>query len=76
MTLEEVQEFIEARKAEGDTEEDIVKVFYVMYANDKITEQDLESLLGAMGWEFTDEFKAMSDEDKKKDGIKKTTPIR
>ena len=41
-----------------------------MYANDKMDLDDLRALTELMGYEFTDEFMAMSDEDKKTKGLK------
>ncbi len=70
MTMEELKEFIEERKQEGYSEDEILKIFYMMYADDKITLNDLEVMGKAMGYEFTEEFKAMSDEDKKTKGLK------
>ena len=69
MTFEEVKEFLEARKAEGESEEDILKVFYAMYVKGVIELSDLRTFTEALGWKFTDEFEAMSEEDKKKRGL-------
>ncbi len=70
MTMEELKEFIEERKKEGYSEDEILKIFYMMYAADDITLNDLEVMGKAMGYEFTEEFKTMSDEDKKTKGLK------
>ncbi len=69
MTLEEIQKAIEGFKEEGYTEEEILKIFYVMYQDDAIPLDDLRILTEAMGYEFTEEFEAMSEEDKKTKGL-------
>lgn len=69
MTIDEIKEMIEGFKKEGYTEEDILKIFYTMYADDSIPLEDLRILIEAMGYEFTDEFEAMSEEDKKTKGL-------
>ena len=69
MTLEEVKEFLEERKAEGESEEDILKVFYAMYVKGAIELSDLRTFTEALGWKFTDEFEALPEEEKKKRGV-------
>lgn len=70
MTIEEAKKALEQLKSEGYSEEDIMKTLYLMYANDKMDLDDLRALTELMGYEFTDEFMAMSDEDKKTKGLK------
>lgn len=70
MTIEEAKKALEQLKSEGYSEEDIMKTIYLMYANDKMDLDDLRALTELMGYEFTDEFMAMSDEDKKTKGLK------
>ena len=72
MTIEEAKKALEQLKSEGYSDEDIVKTLYLMYANDKMDLDDLRALTELMGYEFTEEFEAMSDEDKKKNGLKQT----
>ncbi len=69
MTVEEAKKAFEELKAQGETEDDILKVLYVMYQNDQFGVEELESFVNILGYEFTDEFKAMSDEDKKTKGL-------
>lgn len=69
MTLEEAKEAIEQFRAEGDSDEDMLKSFYMMYANDDITLDDLRVLTELVGWHFTEEFEAMSEADKKTKGL-------
>ena len=65
MTVEEVNKAIDALKANGMTEQEILASFYAMFCEDKITADQLEGLAQVMGYELTDEFKNLSDEDKK-----------
>lgn len=66
MTLEELKTAIDRLRADGETEEEMLAVFYGMYIEDEITLENLRTIIGVMGYEFTDEFEAMSEEDKKK----------
>lgn len=70
MTLEELKEAIEGFKKEGYEEEEILEIFYLMYADGKMPLEDLRMMTEAMGYEFTEEFEAMSEEDKKQKGLK------
>ena len=69
MTLKEAKQVIDEYLAQGETEEDIVGALYVMYQEDDINLEELEQLIGLLGYEFTEEFKNMSDEDKKTKGV-------
>ena len=68
MTLEELKKFIEKLKAQGETEEEMLAVFYGMYIDDMITLENLRTLTEVLGYEFTEEFENMSEEDKKTKG--------
>lgn len=68
MTLEEAKAAIEDLKAQGETEDDILKVLYGMFTEDKLSLSDLRTFIGILGYEFTEEFEAMSDDDKKTKG--------
>lgn len=70
MTIEEAKKALEQLKKEGYSDEDIVKTLYLMYANDKLRLSDLRTLTELMGYEFTEEFEAMSEEDKKQKDFK------
>lgn len=70
MTLEELKEVIEGFKEEGYTEEEILEIFYLMYADGKMPLDDLRMMTEAMDYKFTEEFEAMSEEDKKKKGLR------
>lgn len=68
MTLEEAKAAIEDLKAQGETEDDILKVLYLMFTKGEFDAETLRALVGTMGYEFTEEFEAMSDDDKKTKG--------
>lgn len=69
MTMEDLKGLIEELKQEGNSEEDIVAGFYKMFQDDKINFEQLEALVHQVGWEITDEFRNLSDEDKKTKGF-------
>lgn len=69
MTKEEATKFFEEQKANGMSEDEILAVLYKMFQDDKIDLNQLEALCAVMGYELTDEFKNMSDEDKKTKGV-------
>lgn len=68
MTWEELKKIFEDFKREG-YEEEILEILYLMYADGKIPLEDLRIMTEALGYEFTEEFEAMSEEDKKKKGL-------
>lgn len=68
MELEDLKEALEELKAEGISEDDRLKILYLMYANDEIDLETLREMADYMGYEFTDEFEAMSEHDKKTKG--------
>lgn len=69
MTIEEAKEALEELKRSGESDEDILKVLYLMYVDGKMNLSDLRGFTELLGYEFTDEFEAMSDEDKKTKGL-------
>lgn len=73
MTYEEAKAAIEDLKAQGETEDDILKVLYLMFTKGEFDVETLKALIGTMGYEFTDEFEAMSEEDKKTKGWEQET---
>lgn len=68
MTVEEAKKAIEEFRAQGDTDEDIVGIFYMMFCDDKLSLEEFEDLLDLMDYELTEEFKAMTEEEKKTKG--------
>lgn len=69
MTIDEAKEALEDLKKEGNSDEDILKILYAMYQDDNITLSDLRSFTELLEYEFTEEFEAMSEEDKKTKGV-------
>lgn len=69
MTKEEATKFFDEQKANGMSEDEILAVLYKMFQDDKIDLNQLEALCAVMGYELTEEFKNMSDEDKKTKGV-------
>ena len=65
MTLEEAKKAIDGFKAEGMTDEEIVVVLHDMFVDDKLTLDELNDLVGLVGYEITDEFRNMSPEEQK-----------
>lgn len=70
ITLEEAQKALEQLKNEGNSDEDILKVLYLMYCDGKMELSDLRAFTELLGYEFTDEFKEMPEDDKKTRGLK------
>lgn len=70
MTLEEAKEALEELKQDGNSEEDILKILYLMYVDGELELSDLRTFSELMGYKLTDEFEAMSEEDKKTAGLK------
>lgn len=72
MTLKEAQEAIKELKAQGETEESMLAVFYQMFIDDEIDVEELGDLCQLIGYELTDEFMNMSPEDQKTKGWEET----
>lgn len=70
MTVEEAKKVFDEFRAQGQTDDEILAKLYMMFSEDKMDLDDLEKLAGILGYEFTDEFKAMSLEDKKTKGYR------
>lgn len=68
MTMDELKKALDRLKAEGETEDEMLAVFYGMYIEDEITLENLRTIIGILGYEFTEEFENMSEEDKKTKG--------
>ena len=63
MTKEEFDSLIEEQRKKGYSDEDIVKIFCLMYRDGKIDRKTIEGILEGAGYELTDECKKMSDEE-------------
>ena len=68
MTVKEGRKMVEMLKKEGFNEEQIVGGFYQLYIDGKVTVEQLQDLVKLVGWEVTEEFLNMSEEDKKTKG--------
>lgn len=73
MTIEEAKHALEELKRQGNDEETILKILYMMYQDGKMAVDDLRIFTELLGYEFTGEFEAMSDEDKRTKGLKRET---
>lgn len=65
MTYEEAQKAIESLKAEGYSEEEILIVFHDMFRDGKMTIDELKEMVGLIGYEITEKFLNMSEEEQK-----------
>ena len=64
MTREEAKEFFDEQKRQGTSEHDILATLFSMFADDCIDEE-LEELVGILGYELNAKFKELSPKDKK-----------
>lgn len=70
MEKKDAEEFFNNLKRNGMTDDEILAVLYKMFQDDKISLDALEALCAVLGYELTEEFKNMSMEDKKTQGVK------
>ena len=63
MTKEEFDTLIEEQRKKGLDDEDIAKVFAMMFKDGKMNREQIEGVLEGMGYEISPEFKALSDEE-------------
>lgn len=66
MTGAELKQMIDEFKAQGYSEDDLLAAFYQMYKDDEFDEQDLEVAVNFLGYQLTEEFKNMAEDEKKK----------
>lgn len=66
MTDTEVKDAVQQLKSEGYDESQIIGGYFDMFKNGEIDFDGFQGILSVMGYEVTDEFKNMSDEEKKK----------
>ncbi len=66
MTIEEAKKALKQLKAQGETDEEILRGMYLMYSDGVLSLDDLRTMTGLLGYEFTDEFEALSESEKKK----------
>lgn len=72
MTVEEAKSSFEKFKKQGLSEEEILGVLYLMYQDDKIDEGALSDLVRILGYELSEDFLNMSEEEKKTKGYTET----
>ena len=70
MKKKDAEEFFNNLKRNGMTDDEILAILYKMFQDDKISLDALEALCAVLGYELTKEFKNMSMEDKKTQGVK------
>ena len=69
MTIDDAKQALEKLKNAGESEEDILKVLYLMYVDGKMDLSDLRTFTELLGYEFTEDFEKMPEEDKKRNGL-------
>lgn len=70
MTVEEAKKAFEELRAQGQSDEEILAGMYLMFVDGEMEVDDLEKLAGVLGYEFSDDFKKMSTEEKKAQGYR------
>lgn len=68
MSIEELQKAVEEMKAQGQSEEEIAGAYYLLFRDGKIDLEQLEALVNNLGFELSEEFKAMDPETQKEAG--------
>lgn len=63
MDFEELTKKIEELKAQGLEDEDILDIFYEAFVKQEMGPEDLAKAAGALGYEFSEEFKAELDKE-------------
>ena len=66
MTGKELKQIIDELREEGNSVEDILAGFYQMYKNGDFDEEDLEVAVNFVGYTLSDEFRKMSEDEKRK----------
>ena len=66
MTPEEAKHAFDGLKSQGMSDDDLIVALGKMYEDGKLSKDQLGELLNQLGYEFTDEFKGLNDEDSKK----------
>ena len=65
MTIEELEgAYIELKKM-GFSDDDLLRVLYSMYSDEKIDEEDLVGMVGVLGYEVNPDFISMGKDEKK-----------
>ena len=69
MELKELQDALSELKSQGMSEEDILGSLYTMFIEDRIDANQLEAIADEMGYQLSEEFKKLPDEEKKTFGL-------
>ena len=69
MTVDEAKSAIQELKAQGLTDEGIAASLYKMYTEDKLDLDQFGSLVKLVGFDLSDEFMELPDEEKKKQNV-------
>lgn len=65
MTLEEAKKSVAELRSQGADDEMALATFFTMFKDGKIDYEQFEIFAGLVGYELTDEFKSMSEDEKK-----------
>lgn len=72
MTYEELKKALADLKSQGKNDMEILGGCYLMFADGTISLADLRVITELMGYEFTDEFESLSDDEKRTKGYEFT----
>ena len=65
MTVEDALSAIEELR-KTKTDEEIIQAFFYMYKDDKLDYEQFEALSKLVGYEFSEDFKNLTDEERKR----------
>lgn len=68
MTKQELDKIVGQLKSEGYSMDEVLAGFYKLFTEDKLSLDELEGIVNLLGYHLSDEFKKMSDDEKKKAG--------
>lgn len=74
MTEQEFRKFIEDQHDEGRSDEDIVKIFAKMFQDGKSDRDEFEALIGALGYELSEDLRSLSDDELREKVVKEKDP--
>lgn len=74
MTEQEFRKFIEDQHDEGRSDEDIVKIFAKMFQDGKSDRDEFEALIGALGYELSEDLRSLPDDELREKVVKEKEP--
>ena len=74
MTEQEFRKFIEDQHDEGRSDEDIVKIFAKMFQDGKSDRDEFEALIGALGYELSEDLRSLPDDELREKVVKEKDP--